>query len=621
MKKLFFLGAAVVMSSFAFAQQSLATKAESDSREVVVNNNVAGNLESQISESEKLTAQKWIISGELNSSDMKFLRDVFEFGVITDLDLGNAQIVSGGEPYYSQYYTQDNVIGTQMFTNAKSLVSLIMPSSTVTIEDFSFRNCDNLIKLDIPDQCETIEDNAIEFCDLLTVINIGKSLNYYGIGNGNYCPLLAEITVDAQNENFESVDGVLYNKDLTSLYKYPEAKENPEYTVPSSVTFIDGYAFARAKFERIFLPTTLTSIQTGTFNYCLNLINIEIPRNVETIGLFAFQHCESLVTISVPDKVEELKDFCFGYCYGLRTCNLGSGLKDIDDTAFTGDTSLEYFSVSDQNPYYTASEGILYSKDMSRVVRCPLAFSSEVLSLSDDIEIIDSYAFESCTGIAGFNLPSNLKEIGNSAFKNCIMENIEIPNSVEKIGMAAFEDCDNLVSFAIPESLGNISYNILYGCNELNYLYIPKGIQGINTYAFARCKNLTTIECCIEDFSDIDIPVNFSGQYTQFDGIAEDCTWHVPNGLAEEYKSQPWWIPTWKIVDDIAGVNAIEQESNLVIYGKEGAMVIETGVDTTIVIYSISGMLVNKINAKAGIALNVQLPRGVYIVNGKKVLV
>lgn len=616
-----------------YKQSSIASKSviyfpedspEPGKDEVVVVVNTAGELSSLVSDSDKSSATRWVISGKLNGTDIKYIRSVFENEKITDLDLSNAIIVSGGESYFkiasTDYITEDYTVGQYMFANAKSLISLILPKTTKLVESYSIQNCAQLASIEIPNLCETVEDNAISSCNLLTTIHIGKDVKYFGSRNGNLCKALSQITVDSQNEYFVSVDGVLYDIDLTKLYKYPTAKADAEYDVPSTVVIIGEYAFSGAKVENVSLPVGLNEIQTGAFDNCRTLKTMVIPDNVHMIGMFAFQNCGSLTTITIPDYVEELKSFCFGYCSNLRECHLGSSVKDIDGAAFTGAVSLQSFGISEINPNFSVNDGILFSKDMSKLIRCPLAYYSEELFLNDDIETIESNAFASCTNIAKFKLPESLKEIGSSAFDKCRMEVIKIPNSVEKIGMFAFQDCDNLKSFAIPEGLFGIPTFMLSGCDALSYLYIPKGVRTIDSYAFSRCKNLTTIESWIEDFSDVNVAIGYNGDYTQYNGIAEDCTWHVPYGCVEEYKSQPWWIPTWRVIDDMySGIGSITQDEGLKISAANGSLIIESGINTVVNIFDIKGSLIKRLIINSGITETVNLPTGIYVLNGKKI--
>lgn len=592
--------------------------------EVVVYGNVAGELASHVSSSNKANATRWTISGEINGTDIAFIREVFDNGKITDLDLGNAIIVSGGEPYYktsyTEYNTNNNVVGTNMFSKAKSLISLVLPSTILKIESYSIQDCDNLASITIPELCTEVESSSIYNNKNLSSIHIGKSLEKFESGNGNMCPALKIITVDTSNSFFVSVDGVLYSKNMDVIYKYPAGKTESSFEIPSSVKVIEDYAFSHTSLESIKMPNGLKSINTGAFDGCKGLLSIEIPQSVKEIGMFAFQNCAKITNVVIPDNVAELNSFAFGYCVNLRDFNIGASVNEIDGYAFTGCTSLQSFVVSKNNNTYTSEGGILYSKDLTKLVRCPLALYSDEMILGDDILVIESNAFQNCKNIKKFRLPEGLKEIGSSAFDRCTMEAINVPNSVENIDMFAFQNCTNLKNFAIPTSTNDVPSFMLAYCNSLEYLYIHKDVIHIDSYAFTSAKKLNTIECWIEDISNLDMEKGYSGDYNSFKDINEDCTWHVPEGCASAYKSQPWWVSTWKIYEDLTdGIASITNDTDVKVIPGEHSVKLVSSTDNTINIYNLQGYLVNSVKAKAGQKITIPLQSGVYVINKNKI--
>ncbi len=595
--------------------------------DVVISENVAGELASRVS-SEKLNATRWIISGEINGTDIAFIREVIDNGKMTDLNLGNAIIVSGGEPYYktsySEYFTENNVIGRYMFNEAKSLISLVLPSTIQKIESDAIQDCDNLATVSIPELCKVVESTAISFCKNLSSIHIGKSLEKFESMNGNSCPALKAITVDASNTNFASSNGVLYSNDMSILYKYPSGKSESSFDIPSSVKIIEDYAFSNASTENITMPDGLEAIRTGAFDDCKGLLSIEIPQTVNEIGMFAFQNCAKITNVIIPDQVKELKSFAFGYCVNLRDVNIGASVEEIDGSAFSGCTSLQSFIVNKDNNTYIAEGGILYSKDMARLIRCPLALYADEMILSDEILVIESNAFQNCKNIKKFKLPKSLKEIGSSAFERCTMEAIAVPNSVEKIGMFAFQNCTNLNNFSIPDAVEEIPTWMLAYCDSLEYLYIHKNVKSIDSYAFTHAKKLNTIECWIDNISDLEMAVGYNGDYTPFKEIKEDCTWHIPEGCTEAYKSQPWWVSTWIIAADLKptpnGIDNILTSGSLRMEVVNGRLLISSVKNSVIYIYGIDGILKETVELRQGETAQIVLPPGMYIVDGKKIM-
>ena len=439
--------------------------------------------------------------------------------------------------------------------------------------------------------------------------------------NGNLCPVLKAITADASNTNFASVNGVLYSKDMSVLHKYPSGKTESSFEIPSSVKNINDYAFSNTSLESITLPNGLEAINTGAFDRCKNLLSVEIPQTVKEIGMFAFQNCAKITNVVIPDQVKELKSFAFGYCINLRDVNIGASVGEIDGSAFSGCASLQSFIVSKDNNAYTAEGGILYSKDLTRLIRCPLALYSDEMILGDDILVIESNAFQNCGNIKKFKLPEGLKEIGSSAFDRCTMEAIVVPNSVEKIGMFAFQNCTNLKNFSIPDAVESIPTFMLAYCDSLEYLYIHKNVKSLESYAFTRAKKLNTIECWIDNISELEMAVGYNDDYTSFKDIKEDCTWHIPEGCTEAYKSQPWWVSTWRIIDDLTtGIDNITTLGALTIEIVNGNLLISSDKSTVIRIYGTDGTIKKSVALGQGETVQIDLPRGIYIIGGKKIV-
>jgi hypothetical protein len=102
----------------------------------------------------------------------------------------------------------------------------------------------------------------------------------------NGCSNLISINVDNRNPVFASVDGVLFDKNIRNLIKYPEGKNQRTYVIPSSVTFIYGNAFAG----------------------CYSLTNVTIPSSVKYIGGWEFAGCSSLTSVTLSRRTQVEQD-------------------------------------------------------------------------------------------------------------------------------------------------------------------------------------------------------------------------------------------------------------------------------------------------------------------------
>ncbi|MCR5315567.1 MAG: leucine-rich repeat protein [Bacteroidaceae bacterium] len=527
--------------------------------ELVINNNVAGNLSARIPENEKTSTKGLIVSGDLNGTDIAFIREMIINGKLTDLNIENSNIVSGGDPYYvPEYgtpdYTTDNVIGKNMFDDCSNLITLKLPSSVTTISRLSFWGCTNLKELRFPASCTTVESSSFYGCKNLLSIYLGSQVDTFEGDNFSGCDNLGYIDVDAENKKFKSVEGVLYTTS-GKLVKYPIGRNDKEFSIPNEITEIGKNAFDDASIESVAIPEGLVGIGSSAFAGCKNLKAIVIPNSVSVIGRMAFWGCSSLSNVKMPENLSKIESSVFSYCISLRDFTVEKNVKEIADNAFDDCTSLQRYFVNPENISYRSENGILYTKDLKILKRCPQALFSDILLLPDEVETIAPNAFDGCINIKQFRLPKTLISIGNSAFSDCKMTSIEIADAVTSIDNMAFWGCDELQTFAFPEGIKKISSSILDGCDKLEYIYIPSSVEKIESSAFYGCKSLTTIDSRIKDIDKLEVYYLASlDEYTPFTNVSDTCTWIVPSGpvsdidkYARKYMEQPWWVPTWRI--------------------------------------------------------------------------
>lgn len=130
-----------------------------------------------------------------------------------------------------------------------------------------------------------------------------ESFYYYGL-NGE---ALTAINVDSANPYYTSKDGVMYNKDMTKLVKFPTARDASNYTFPQSVTEVGRYAFA----------------------WCMGTRSMVIPETIDTINDFAFYLCPNLSSITIMNPQCDIYDY-WNDGDGITICNT------YDDTTEKG---------------------------------------------------------------------------------------------------------------------------------------------------------------------------------------------------------------------------------------------------------------------------------------------
>lgn len=304
------------------------------------------------------------------------------------------------------------------------------------------------------------------------------------------CMDLIEIKVAKGNPMYQSRDGVLFDKELTTIIRYPQGKVGA-YTIPDGVT----------------------TIGPGAFESCTRLDNISIADSVTTIGHGAF-FWSSLESVIIPDSVITIENTAFMMGWDLTRVTIGKGVTHIGGNAFAGNPNLMDIQVDTDNPAYQALDGVLFNKALTKIVRYP-AKKSGVYVIPEGVTTIGDYAFDTCSDLTRITIPNSVTSIGEEAFSLCFrLENIAIPDSVTEIGKAAFSP-SGLKSVTIPDRVINIRDNTFRLCEGLESVTIgkevttigdqvfegtglisvtvPDSVISIGERAFAGCRNLENI--------------------------------------------------------------------------------------------------------------------------------
>ena len=183
---------------------------------------------------------------------------------VTAMLRGNLFLTVSGTGAMANYYFLNDI---PWWDSRAAIKTVKIENGVTSIGEHAFYDCSNLVSVTIPNSITAIGNSALSACDNLV-----------------------EINVNADNTTFCSVDGVVYNKDKTTLLIYPGGKLK-HFNIPNSVTTIGECAFIWcSNLNSITIPNSVTSIGDQSFAWCLNLNSLAIPNSVNTISDYAFRY-------------------------------------------------------------------------------------------------------------------------------------------------------------------------------------------------------------------------------------------------------------------------------------------------------------------------------------------
>ena len=366
-------------------------------------------------------------------------------------------------------------VGWCSFNGANKITGVEIPDSVTLISDYAFQYCKSLTKVKIPGSvkkigvgyngygncqtfngCSNIETVVLEegleeiggrvfdACSKVKEWKLPKSLKK--IGSGAFSSIsveefnipenvesiyvsflsssnLVKVNVDSNNKYFTSVDGILFDKNITRLIKYPEKRDGSSY---------------------------------------------EVPNTVKTIDANAFISCKNLQTIVIADSVEKIGDSAF-YGSELKTINLGGGITNISNKPFYEARNLTSINVITENDKYESENGILFNKGKTILIKCPpVTMNGEVYEIPNTVAEIGAQAFFT-SHIKNVIIPSSVKKIGNESFFACSnLEEVNIPEGLEQIGWNAFCRCHKIKTIVVPSSVTLIGGGAFNNMGRIN---------------------------------------------------------------------------------------------------------------------------------------------------------
>lgn len=164
----------------------------------------------------------------------------------------------------------------------------------------------------VPDGTIELENDVFGEMNTLERVEIPSSVEYLDSFNFECSWGLKEICVDEDNKYYCSMDGVLFDKDMTTLIKYPSAKSDTHYGVPDGVECIVSFDWA-SELKSLYISDSVTKICEEAFWCCENLEKIRIPMGLDLIEDYAFFGCTGLKDVYFEGSEAQWKQIEIGH--------------------------------------------------------------------------------------------------------------------------------------------------------------------------------------------------------------------------------------------------------------------------------------------------------------------
>ena len=394
-------------------------------------------------------------------------------------------------------------IGYKAFLNCSNLKDIAIPSSVTTIGQDAFRGC-SITSITIPDSVTSIGESAFYGSTNLQLVEIGNGITEIGKSVFEYCSNLTKVTI-GNNVKFIR-EKAFYQSGVVDIY------------IPDSVTTIESSAFCGCKkLKTITIGNGVTTIGNEAFNNCVNLASVKIGKSVFNVKSNAFANCDKIKRVDIYDLT--------------AWCNINFENEDANPIKSYGKFYLNDVELTE----LTIPADIIKIKNYT-FRRC---YSITKVNLHKKITSIGVGAFWDCDSVRSFNIPDSVTSIGKWAFLGCNdLSSVDIGKGVSTIGYAAFRRC-SITSITIPDNVTKIDDDAFSGCEQLTSVTIGAGIKEIGELAFEDCPNLKTIFC-----KAITPPsMSYYDSYYSRTWVFGDYKYiiYVPRTSVAAYKSKDGW--------------------------------------------------------------------------------
>ena len=367
-------------------------------------------------------------------------------------------------------------IGQEAFSTA-GLTSVTVPSSVSTIAERAFYGCTSItdIYFDFDEGDELIIGaEAFAGCTRLRSLTIPARLRDFSTDIIGDSTVFENIYVADDHETYGSVNGMLTNKAGDTILYCPPGRRGA-LRIPTGIRTIAAGAFAGCtRLSSLTIPNFVTAIEDGVFSGCTGLTTVTFSGGNAlgeelTVGASVFENCERLsnVVFEENSNVVSLGEAVFSGCTRITSVSLPATVSTISQGLFAGCTNLVTIAVDEDNPYFSAEDGILFDKNQTRLIYYSANLRNSVYALPETVVEVEGNAFNGNVNLQTVIFGSAIRSIGASAFSGCT----NLRNVVFVDDPAGLTEGEGL-------TIGTNAFN---GCNSLDALYVTDSADAPET--------------------------------------------------------------------------------------------------------------------------------------------
>lgn len=309
--------------------------------------------------------------------------------------------------------------------------------------------------------------------DTIVSLQIPASVTDFKYGSLDYLDALESIQVDGANGAYASQDGVLFSKDMRTVYRYPHAKKKVSYTLPDSVEVIQTNCFDENPY-----------VQSLDFNHAKEIVGVVVYR------------CDALERVDLGDACEVIRQSVIRGCKVLREIQIPAAASVLL-VIMEACPAVSSLKVEKGSQHYCSVDNIVFSKDKTELVRYAPNRPGRAYTVPDTVLTIARYSFIGMQNLEELLLSKNTSLVEFEAIYSSKLKKITIPNPDCRLGRDAVTIMKTAAIYGYKPS-GAYDYAVEHGCtfvdlesggtdtNEITFegmlRQVPLGFDGEPTY-------------------------------------------------------------------------------------------------------------------------------------------